>query len=44
MIFFTDPMRKDRVADALQRCENSGVIYGCHFTNDGAQAWRVNEL
>ena len=42
MIFFTDPMRKNRVADALRRCENNGVVYGCHFTNDGAQAWRVN--
>ena len=42
MIFFTDPMRKDRVADALRRCENNGIVYGCHFTNDGAQAWRVN--
>jgi D-glycero-alpha-D-manno-heptose-7-phosphate kinase len=41
MIFFADPMLKDRVADALQRCENDGVVYGCHFTNDGAQAWRV---
>jgi D-glycero-alpha-D-manno-heptose-7-phosphate kinase len=42
MIFLTDPMRKDRVADALRRCENNGVVYGCHFTDDGAQAWRVN--
>jgi D-glycero-alpha-D-manno-heptose-7-phosphate kinase len=42
MIFFTDPMRKDRVANALQCCENNGVVYGSHFTNGGAQAWRVN--
>jgi D-glycero-alpha-D-manno-heptose-7-phosphate kinase len=42
MIFFADPMRKDRVADALRRCEDNGTVYGCHFTNEGARAWRVN--
>lgn len=41
MIFLTDPMRKDLVADALRRCEDSGIVYGCHFTSIGAQAWRV---
>lgn len=41
MIFLADPMRKDRVADALKRCEGSGIVYGCHFTGVGAQAWRV---
>lgn len=41
MIFLVDPMRKKRVADALRECENSGVVYGCHFTHIGAQAWRV---
>jgi D-glycero-alpha-D-manno-heptose-7-phosphate kinase len=42
MIFLADPMRKDRVADALRLCESSGLVYGCHFTADGAKAWRVN--
>ena len=41
MMFLADPMRKNRVADALRDCENNGVVYGCHFTRDGAQAWRV---
>lgn len=41
MMLLADPMRKDRVAEALQSCENSGVVYGCHFTDVGAQAWRV---
>jgi D-glycero-alpha-D-manno-heptose-7-phosphate kinase len=41
MMFLTDPMRKNRVASALRECENSGVVYGCHFTYVGAQAWRV---
>lgn len=41
MIFLTDPMRKMRVAEALCASDNLGVIYGCHFTSSGAQAWRV---
>jgi D-glycero-alpha-D-manno-heptose-7-phosphate kinase len=43
MIFLADPMRKIRVAEELRRCEDTGIIYGCHFTNVGAQAWRVLE-
>ncbi len=42
MIFLTDPMRKDRVAEALMDCNGDGRIYGCHFTEVGAQAWRAN--
>lgn len=41
MLFLADPMRKNRVADALRDCEDNGVVYGCHFTRVGAQAWRV---
>ena len=41
MIFLADPMRKNRVADVLQRCESNGIIYGCYFTHMGAQAWKV---
>jgi len=41
MMFLADPMRKNRVAEALQGCDDSGVVYGCHFTNVGAQAWRM---
>jgi D-glycero-alpha-D-manno-heptose-7-phosphate kinase len=41
MIFLTDPMRKDRVADALRSFEDTGIVYGCHFTGVGAQAWKV---
>lgn len=43
MIFLTDPMRKVRVAEELYDCERSGIVYGCHFTSVGAQAWRVKE-
>jgi D-glycero-alpha-D-manno-heptose-7-phosphate kinase len=41
MMFLVDPMRKNKVAAALRGCDNTGVVYGCHFTNAGAQAWRV---
>ena len=41
MIFLTDPMRKLRVAECLSKSECNGIIYGCHFTHVGAQAWRV---
>jgi len=41
MIFLVDPMRKNHVAEALNRCENNGTIYGCYFTHTGAQAWKV---
>jgi D-glycero-alpha-D-manno-heptose-7-phosphate kinase len=41
MMFLADPMRKNRVAEALHDCDHRGIIYGCHFTHVGAQAWRV---
>lgn len=43
MIFLADPMRQIRVADELRNYENAGIVYGCHFTHVGAQAWRVRE-
>lgn len=42
MMFLADPMRKDRVADALRGCENNGIVYSCHFTSIGAQAWKLS--
>jgi len=41
MMFLTDPMRKGHVAEVLRECEDDGIVYGCHFTNVGAQAWKV---
>jgi D-glycero-alpha-D-manno-heptose-7-phosphate kinase len=41
MMFLADPTRKHHVAAALQGCDESGIVYGCHFTHVGAQAWRV---
>lgn len=41
MMFLTDPMRKDHVAAVLCSLEDAGVVYGCHFTGVGAQAWKV---
>ena len=39
MIFLTDPMRKQYVAESLRRWEETGIVYSCHFTSAGAQAW-----
>lgn len=41
MMFLVDPMSKLRVAEALRASESLGIVYGCHFTHAGAQAWRV---
>lgn len=41
MMFLADPMLKGQVAEALQGAGGNGVIYGCHFTRVGVQAWRV---
>lgn len=41
MMFLADPMHKDRVAAALREYDTNGVVYGCHFTGVGAQAWQV---
>ncbi|HUH64242.1 MAG TPA: hypothetical protein VLZ50_14645 [Terracidiphilus sp.] len=41
MIFLVDPMRKDRVADALRNHDRGGAVYTCSFTHMGAQAWRL---
>lgn len=39
MMFLTDPMRKQQVAESLRHWEKNGIVYGCHFTGTGAQAW-----
>ena len=41
MIFLTDPVYKDKVAEALRSSQDGGMAYGCHFTAGGVQAWRV---
>ncbi len=41
MMFLADPMHKDRVAEALRAHDDTGIVYGCHFTEAGAQAWKV---
>jgi D-glycero-alpha-D-manno-heptose-7-phosphate kinase len=37
----TDPIHKDKVAEALRAAHPGGTAYGCHFTGRGVQAWRV---
>jgi D-glycero-alpha-D-manno-heptose-7-phosphate kinase len=41
MMFLTDPIHKDKVATALNAISDEGMVYRCHFTGVGAQAWRV---
>jgi D-glycero-alpha-D-manno-heptose-7-phosphate kinase len=43
MIFLADPMRRVRLEEELRSYQENGIVYGCHFTNVGAQAWRVNQ-
>jgi len=41
MMVLTDPIHKDKVATALTESCAEGLIYRCHFTGVGVQAWRV---
>ena len=41
MMFLTDPIQKDKVAEALRTHHPGGTAYGCHFTPGGVQVWRV---
>jgi D-glycero-alpha-D-manno-heptose-7-phosphate kinase len=41
MIFLADPMQRIRLAEELRRFEESGTVYGCHFTNVGARVNRT---
>lgn len=42
MMFLADPTCKNRVIDALRSQYCDGLVFGCHFTHQGGQAWRVN--
>ena len=42
LMFLTDPRYKDKVELALMQANpEEGRVYRCHFTDVGAQAWRV---
>jgi D-glycero-alpha-D-manno-heptose-7-phosphate kinase len=41
MMFLADPAIKNRVIDALRLHFADGLVFGCHFTPQGGQAWRV---
>jgi D-glycero-alpha-D-manno-heptose-7-phosphate kinase len=41
MMLLTEPVSKDKVANALRALDHGGIAYSCHFTTVGAQAWRV---
>jgi D-glycero-alpha-D-manno-heptose-7-phosphate kinase len=41
LVFFADPTQKHKVAAALLAEHESGLVFGCHFTSRGAEAWRL---
>ncbi len=41
MMFLVDPTFKSRVVEALRRHYPDGLVFGCYFTSQGGQAWRV---
>ena len=41
LMFLTDPIYKDKVAEALSETSPEGMVYRCHFTSVGVQAWRI---
>jgi|ERR1700733_1802979 len=41
MIFLADPIRRNQVTEALRSCHSDGLVFPCHFTSQGSQAWRV---
>lgn len=41
MMLLTEPVSKDKVANALRALDDGGIAYSCHFTTVGAHAWRV---
>ena len=41
MMFLVDPPRKKQVVDALRTVHDDGMVFACHFTQQGTQAWRV---
>jgi D-glycero-alpha-D-manno-heptose-7-phosphate kinase len=41
MMFLADPTVKNRVIEALLHHFQDGLVFGCHFTSRGGQAWRV---
>ncbi|MGD0548613.1 MAG: hypothetical protein ABR991_12390 [Terracidiphilus sp.] len=42
MMFLADPTCKNRVIEALRSQYCDGLVFGCYFTPQGGQAWRVN--
>src|SRR5579875_2388245 len=41
ILFLVDPVRKARLCAALRQVYRQGLVFGCHFTSAGTQAWRV---
>ncbi len=41
MMLLIDPTRKDKVRRKLEETAPDGIAYSAHFTNQGAQVWRM---
>jgi D-glycero-alpha-D-manno-heptose-7-phosphate kinase len=41
MMFLADPTAKNHVIAALRSQHRDSLVFGCHFTAQGGQAWRV---
>ena len=41
MMFLADPPKKMQVVQALRSLHDDGLVFACHFTQLGTQAWRV---
>lgn len=42
MMLLADPVNKEKVVETLQSFGDGGAVYTCHFTRNGAQAWRLS--
>ena len=41
MMILANPVRKRHVTEAICALADDGMVFGCHFTPHGGQAWRV---
>lgn len=42
MMLLADPVNKEKVIETLRSLGDGGTVYTCHFTRNGAQAWRLS--
>ena len=42
MMLLADPVNKEKVIETLRSFGEGSAVYTCHFTRDGARAWRLS--